>query len=121
MDNSPSLPQSIGKRDYNDRNRDRYRCRRRRFFTRPPMCNEDILKHLSEGIAFVDPAGIIVYWNRGAENLLGIPASEACGRPVWEVQWRLLPEDARTHDALSGIEKSVKNLLNVAGSQKRMS
>ncbi len=88
------------------------------FFTRPPMCNEDILKHLSEGIAFVDPAGIIVYWNRGAENLLGIPASEACGRPVWEVQWRLLPEDARTHDALSGIEKSVKKLIERGGQSK---
>lgn len=78
----------------------------------------DIFEHLSEGIVFTDMNGIITFWNRGAENILRIPASDACGRPVWEVQWGLLPKDVRTAEALSRMEEAVKKLLLQEGHTK---
>ncbi len=78
----------------------------------------DILKHLSEGIVFIDMKGVITYWNRGAEKILRIPASEACGRSVWEVQWSLLPEDLRTPDALSRMKDAVKKIISEEGHTK---
>ena len=49
-----------------------------------------------DGIIMVDSAGRIVEWNEGEEALTGISRSEALGRPLWEVQFRLAPGERRT-------------------------
>lgn len=40
----------------------------------------EILDNLNEGIYFVDPDRRITYWNAGAENITGYPASEVVGK-----------------------------------------
>jgi PAS domain S-box-containing protein len=40
-----------------------------------------LLERLGAGLAIVDPAGTVLLWNEEAARLLGIPASEAVGRP----------------------------------------
>ena len=47
------------------------------------LASEDVqlLDQLEAGIAVMDGAGIVVRWNAHAERLLGVPASDAIGRP----------------------------------------
>jgi PAS domain S-box-containing protein len=88
------------------------------IFATGPATNADIFEHLSEGIVFVDMNGDITHWNRGAETILRIPAAEACGRPVWEVRWRLLPDDFRTPEALIRMKEAVIKRLEQKGHNK---
>lgn len=46
-----------------------------------------VMEQIRSGTAVfrTDPYGWIAYWNPAAERLTGIPASEAVGRPCWDV------------------------------------
>ncbi|MBI5929846.1 MAG: PAS domain S-box protein [Chloroflexi bacterium] len=60
-----------------------------------------------EGIRLVDKNGIIQEWNPTSEQITGIPATEAIGKPLAEIQTRLIPEDTRTPDTVAQIHKSL--------------
>jgi two-component system sensor histidine kinase PilS (NtrC family) len=45
----------------------------------------DILRNITSGVVTVDGAGNVVYTNRAAERLLGIPGPESVGRPLEQV------------------------------------
>jgi PAS domain S-box-containing protein len=53
-----------------------------------------------DGIIIIDGAGTILEWNDGEERITGIARAEAVGRPVWDVQHRLEPDEDRTADHL---------------------
>ena len=53
-----------------------------------------------DGIVIVDCDGTIVEWNEGEAALTGIPRHEAIGRPIWEVQQRLVPDEEKDADSL---------------------
>jgi two-component system, OmpR family, phosphate regulon sensor histidine kinase PhoR len=55
--------------------------------------SEAILAHIADGIVAVDRADRIVLWNAMAEQITGVPASEALGRRVLEVLQRDLAGD----------------------------
>jgi PAS domain S-box-containing protein len=42
----------------------------------------DILRAMTEAVIFADLKGIIVYWNRGSEDLFGFSAQEAVGQSL---------------------------------------
>jgi PAS domain S-box-containing protein len=44
-----------------------------------------ILDSIADGVFTVDHAWKITFFNRAAEDITGIPAAEALGRPCWEV------------------------------------
>jgi PAS domain S-box-containing protein len=49
-----------------------------------------ILANIADGIVAVDRDGLVVLWNRAAEEITGVPASEALGRtPVQVIQQEL--------------------------------
>ncbi|MEW5874706.1 MAG: ATP-binding protein [Candidatus Zixiibacteriota bacterium] len=52
----------------------------------------DILKHLQSGILTLDLAGHIVYFNRAAAEILGVPDKRVIGRPVREALGAQYPE-----------------------------
>ena len=52
-----------------------------------------ILANIADGIVAVDRDGRIVLWNAMAEQITGVPASEALGRLVPEVLQRELAAD----------------------------
>ena len=56
--------------------------------------SEAILAHIADGIVAVDREDRIVLWNAMAEQITGVPASEALGRRVVEVLQRDLAGDA---------------------------
>jgi PAS domain S-box-containing protein len=55
--------------------------------------SEAILAHIADGIVAVDREDRIVLWNAMAEQITGVPASEALGRRVLEVLQRDLAGD----------------------------
>jgi len=46
----------------------------------PPIFGDNILDDTVEAIVCIDLAGVITYWNRGAESLYGYTAKEAIGK-----------------------------------------
>jgi PAS domain S-box-containing protein len=55
--------------------------------------SEAILAHIADGIVAVDREDRVVLWNATAEQITGVPASEALGRRVLEVLQRDLAGD----------------------------
>ena len=56
--------------------------------------NEAILANIADGIVAVDRENSIVLWNATAEQITGVPAEEALGRPVAKVLQRELATEA---------------------------
>ena len=50
----------------------------------------------SEGFTLVDEQGTIIEWNRAREKMTGLAASQALGRPLWDIQSEMLPPELRT-------------------------
>lgn len=66
-----------------------------------------LVEQSRDGILMTDQLGVIVIWNRAQEELTGVLASEAVGRPVWEVQYQLAPSDRRSPELLEKMKENV--------------
>jgi PAS domain S-box-containing protein len=56
----------------------------------------DLLELASEAILVRDPAGVLTYWNAGAEALYGWERSEVLGNPVHEILETQFPVEAES-------------------------
>jgi diguanylate cyclase (GGDEF)-like protein/PAS domain S-box-containing protein len=65
-----------------------------------------LVEQSPDGIIIVDEEGMIVEWNHGQEQISGVKRSEAMGRPVWEIQYRLQPDETRTPDFTERIKRN---------------
>ncbi|MCL6431997.1 MAG: PAS domain-containing protein, partial [Anaerolineae bacterium] len=50
-----------------------------------------ILERSFDGIVLTDEEGRIIEWNEAEARIAGLPAAEALGRPLWDVQLQLRP------------------------------
>ena len=57
-----------------------------------------ILGNVADGIVAVDREGDVVLWNAAAEEITGVPASEALGRPPTDVLQRSLDPDETSQE-----------------------
>ena len=57
-----------------------------------------ILANVADGIVAVDRDGNVVLWNAAAEEITGVPASEALGRPPTDVLQRSLDPDETSQE-----------------------
>jgi PAS domain S-box-containing protein len=84
--------------------------------------NERMLRNIVEfspdGIVMANEQGQVVEWNPGAEQLTGIPRTQALGRPLWELQSQLAPEGQRTPAARQRLEESLRELLRTGRSDR---
>jgi len=55
-----------------------------------------LIEHSPDGIVLCDEQGQIVEWNPAQERLSGLSRSEALGRPIWDVQLSLMPDERKT-------------------------
>lgn len=60
-----------------------------------------------EGIRLVDQNGIIQEWNPSSERITGISAEEAIGKPLVEIQKRLIPTETHSPEVLAHIEREL--------------
>jgi PAS domain S-box-containing protein/putative nucleotidyltransferase with HDIG domain len=72
----------------------------------------DIVSRLSDGIIQTDGDGRIIEWSRDSELVTGIPASEAVGEFLWEIQYSLIPEQDKTSETLEKLKHGFLNILN---------
>jgi PAS domain S-box-containing protein len=48
-----------------------------------------------DGVIVIDRQGKILEWNRAEEEITGIPRSDALGRFLWDIQYRLAPDEKK--------------------------
>jgi PAS domain S-box-containing protein len=60
----------------------------------------DLLELASEAILVRDPAGVLKYWNAGAEVLYGWERSEVLGNPVHEILETQFPVEAKSSESI---------------------
>lgn len=73
-----------------------------------------------DGIIIIDNQGIILEWNDGEERITGIPRSEAMGQPLWEVQYRLAPDEKKDSTFLHTAREKIFNGLKEGVDLKRV-
>ncbi len=73
-----------------------------------------------DGIIIIDGQGQVLEWNKGEEEITGIPRSEAVGRPLWEVQYRLVPHEKRNPAFLEIAREKIFNGLKEGARLRRV-
>lgn len=48
------------------------------------------------GVIVVDEQGILVEWNQGQEELTGLNRADVLGRPIWDVQFQMAPDELKS-------------------------
>jgi PAS domain S-box-containing protein len=70
-----------------------------------------IIEQSHDGIAIIDDRGTIMVFNAAQERLTGIPASEAVGKKIWDVQYRLVPREKKTPRLLRAHRKTYLDMF----------
>ena len=70
-----------------------------------------VIEQSDDGIVLIDEDGIIVEWNQAQERILGVARADAMGRPIWDVQFELAPDERRTPESYTGLRDMAQTLL----------
>jgi PAS domain S-box-containing protein len=73
-----------------------------------------------DGIIIIDRHGTIIEWNDAEAQMTGVPRAEALGRALWEIQYRLAPQERRTPAFLEKAREKIFRGLGEAGRLKRV-
>jgi len=70
-----------------------------------------LIEQSIDGIVISDEHGNVSVWNKSMESITGIQQCETIGRPLWEIQLRLIPVEQKTLELLGQLRNILKNLL----------
>jgi PAS domain S-box-containing protein len=70
----------------------------------------------SDGIVVIDERGSIAEWSHGQEKLTGLSRADALGRPIWDIQMLLFPEERKTPRTYEEIESATLAVLRTGQS-----
>ena len=73
----------------------------------------EALNQASDGITISNSVGDVEIWNKGMESLTGIPNFDAIGKPLWEVQSKLIPPEQLTPELLEQIRVSIDSVIKL--------
>lgn len=86
----------------------------------PEDTTEIILESISDGVFTVDHNWTIMSFNRAAEEITGIPRSEAIGKPCWEVfRSNMCEGDCALRRTMKGGKSLVSTSTYIVDSRKR--
>ncbi|HEC21311.1 MAG TPA: GAF domain-containing protein, partial [Chloroflexi bacterium] len=71
----------------------------------------NLIEQSLDGIVLVDEQGTIIEWNRGQEQITGIPQAEALGKPIWEMQARISPRREAEPQIQERLEKEIRSFF----------
>lgn len=57
-----------------------------------------IVEHTADGVILTDHEGRIIVWNRGAEKMTGFARDDVLGKPLWDIHYRMIPEERRNEE-----------------------
>ncbi len=69
------------------------------------------IEQSTDGISIMDESGILIEWNKGMEEITGVKRDEFIGKPVWESQYELLPEEEKTPELYEYIQGTILQFL----------
>jgi diguanylate cyclase (GGDEF)-like protein/PAS domain S-box-containing protein len=77
--------------------------------------SEETFRHFFEqslnGIVLIDEQGIVMNWNSGAEQIIGLRRDEVLGQTLWDVQYRVAPPELRSPQTYEMTRRMVQHLL----------
>ena len=77
---------------------------------------ENIFRSLFEnsldGIFFIGADNIIKEWNRGFEDMLGIPKKEAIGKNLWDVFNMVIEHDTYSKEEIESIRTRMNDIIS---------
>ncbi|MCK6609793.1 MAG: PAS domain S-box protein [Bacteroidia bacterium] len=68
-----------------------------------------------DGKVITDSKGIILEWNQAMEDFSGIPATEALGSFIWDMQVQMVPPEIRGEEILQKIKQAFFKMVNNPG------
>jgi PAS domain S-box-containing protein len=71
-----------------------------------------MVEQSADGITLSNEHGTIIEWNHAQEVITGLPASEVLGEKLWEVQFRIAPDEHKTRENYERLKKSTLGLLS---------
>ncbi|MCX6138034.1 MAG: PAS domain S-box protein, partial [Ignavibacteriales bacterium] len=66
----------------------------------------------NDGIVLVDEGGVILEWNHGQELISGLERQDAVGKLIWDVQYRLAPDEKKTPENYEHIKETGLRFVN---------
>ncbi|HVO72137.1 MAG TPA: PAS domain S-box protein [Aggregatilineaceae bacterium] len=70
-----------------------------------------IVEQSHDGIALTEQNGILIAWNRAAEEITGLKRDDVLGRFAWDVQVALRPEDEGTPERYERMKRGTLDFL----------
>jgi len=72
---------------------------------------QDFINSTLDSVSIIDQEGIVVEWNPSCERMSGIAREDALGRYIWDLFSRLLPQERRTPEHRSLLERKIRTAL----------
>jgi diguanylate cyclase (GGDEF)-like protein/PAS domain S-box-containing protein len=70
-----------------------------------------LVENSPDGIVVVDEAGYIVEWNHGQEEITGLKRSAVIGKPAWEIQYQVSPDEVRSRIQIDDLKQKVLHVI----------
>ncbi len=70
-----------------------------------------LVEQSTDGIAVVDEQGKITNWNQRQEQITGMELKDVLGRPLWEIQYQMMPEETKIPAMLKRVKDGLMSLL----------
>lgn len=75
-----------------------------------------LVEFSGDGIILTDESGKIIEWNQAEERMTGVPAAEAIGQYLWDLQFQMAVAEHRTPENYQGIKNMIETLLQTGKS-----
>ena len=79
-----------------------------------------VVEQAGEGLVIVDAGGRVTEWNREMEQISGLSRAAVTGRPVWEIESELMPQELRTEAAESAVRGLWQRFIDADSEAKRV-
>jgi diguanylate cyclase (GGDEF)-like protein/PAS domain S-box-containing protein len=70
-----------------------------------------LVENSPDGIVVVDETGHIVEWNHGQEEITGLKRSDAIGKPAWDIQYQVSPDEVRANIVIDNLKEKVLRVI----------
>jgi PAS domain S-box-containing protein len=70
-----------------------------------------LFEQVLDGYAMVNSLGIITEWNASQEQITGFKRAEVIGRPLWEVNYQMLPGELKAQLSADQLKAAVQEIL----------
>ena len=78
-----------------------------------------LVEQSSDGIVVIDEQSMIINWNSRQEEMTGIKQVEVLGRPLWDVQFQMMPDEIKNPAMEEMLKKAIKSLLRSGHSPRQ--